>query len=408
MGDDIISSRFARLIWPIAPETFFSDAWEKQPLVVRRRDANVYRDLLSIDDVDEALTTLNLSYPEIRLARVDQPLDPGDYTFPDGRIDPLAVTKLFRSGVTIVFDQMQRRLPSLGELCRDLESELGIAFQTNLYVTPPHAGGFKGHYDTHDVFVLQIVGSKQWELFESLVELPMPGQHGDDNGTAPGKCTHRFRLHAGDLVYLPRGIYHQARANDEVSMHVTLGAMVRTWCEFLLEAVSELSLRDVAFRRALPIGIGIGKFDHGGAQKEFQSLLTRLAASSDFERTAHSLSKEFVRKHDGILRQQLLQISSLGNLSSESVVVARKGAVRSIERVGDKLAVCHLNTAIELPAHVEKSLSSALSGAPLRVADIAGELDLGGKITLARTLIEEGLLVIVASAASIPKHEGTE
>lgn len=312
--------RFARLISPIATETFFSDVWEKQPLVVRRHGASAYDDLLSLHDVDEALTTLNLSYAEIRLARVDQPPDPADYTFPDGRIDPLAVTKLFRSGVTIVLDQMQRRLPALGELCRDLESELGIAFQTNLYVAPPRAGGFKGHYDTHDVFVLQIAGSKEWEVFESSVELPMPGQRGDKNGAPAGPLTDRFTLDAGDLVYLPRGTYHQARASDQVSLHVTLGAMLRTWCEFLLEAVSELSLRDVAFRHALPIGIGVGKFDRSGAQKEFQSLLARLAESSDFDQTAQSLSKEFLRQHDGVLRRQLVQAASLNDLSSESAI----------------------------------------------------------------------------------------
>ena len=401
-------ARFASLISPIAPETFFSDVWEKQPLVVKRHGASAYGDLLSIVDVDEALTTLNLSYPEIRLARVDQPPDAADYTFSDGRIDPLAVTKLFRSGVTIVLDQMQRRLPSLGELCRDLESELGVAFQTNLYVTPPHAAGFKGHYDTHDVFVLQIAGSKEWEIFESHVELPMPGQRGDKNDAPPGTVTDRFTLDAGDLVYLPRGTYHQARASDEMSLHVTLGAMVRTWCEFLLEAVSELSLRDVAFRHALPIGMGVGTFDQAGAQKEFRSLLARLAESSDFEKTALSLSRDFLRQHDGILRQQLVQVSALDDLSSESIVVARAGAVHTVERVGDTLTVHHLNTAIELPAHAEKSVSSALSGDPLRVADIAGGLDLEGKLALARKLIEEGLLVAVARTPSIRTHEQTE
>ena len=372
--------------------------------MVSRNDPGAYRDLLSLDEVDRALTTLNLSYPEIRLARGDQPPKSADYTFPDGRIDLLAVTKLFANGVTIVLDQMQRRLPAFGALCRDLESELGIAFQTNIYLTPPDAGGFKVHYDTHDVFVLQIAGSKGWELFESQIELPVSGQYHDLLSVEPSKVTHRFTVHAGDFAYIPRGIYHQARASGELSLHVTLGAMVRTWCEFMLEAISELSLRDVAFRHALPVGIGTGQFDRAQAEKEFHSLLRRLAERIDFEGTARSFSKEFVRTHDGALRDQLVQVAALKDLSGESIVVARSGAVRVVERVADKLIVFHLNTAIEFPAHVEKSLSAALSGAPMRVAEMGGELDLAGKIALARRLIEEGLLLKIDGDETMRRH----
>lgn len=69
-------------------------------------------------------------------------------------IDAVAVSKLFANGVTIVLDQMQRRLLTLATLCRDMENEVGTTFQTNLYLTPPHGGGFEVHYDTHDVFIL--------------------------------------------------------------------------------------------------------------------------------------------------------------------------------------------------------------------------------------------------------------
>ena len=34
--------------------------------------------------------------------------------------------------------------------------------QINAYITPPENQGFAAHYDTHDVFVLQVSGSKRW------------------------------------------------------------------------------------------------------------------------------------------------------------------------------------------------------------------------------------------------------
>lgn len=385
------------LLSPIGVEEFFAEIWEKLPLVVNRDAPGKYRDLLSLDDVDRALTTLNLRHPEIRLASTEQPPKADDYTFSDGRIDAVAVGKLFANGVTIILDQMQRRIPALGRLCRDLESEAGTTFSTNLYLTPSRGGGFKVHYDTHDVFILQIAGSKEWRLFESPIELPMSGQHHDESGTAPGEQTHHFTLRAGDMAYIPRGIYHQAHAGDELSLHITLGAMVKTWCELLLEAVSELSLRDVAFRRALPIGFETGKFEHVEAEKEFRRLAHQMVASMNFEETAGGFRREFARTRHWVVNDQLLQMSELERLSSESVVVARSGGTCLIERVADKIIVYHLNRTIEFPAHVEKSLAATLSGAQMRVAEIDGDLDLPGKLTLARRLIEEGLLRTIPS-----------
>jgi ribosomal protein L16 Arg81 hydroxylase len=373
-------------------EEFFADFWEQRPLIVNRDAPHLFAELLSLEVVDRALTTLNLRYSEIRLVSTEQPPKADDYTLADGRIDVVAVTKLFANGVTIVLDHMQRRIPSLGLLCRDLESEVGITFSTNLYLTPPHGGGFKVHYDTHDVFILQIAGSKEWVLFDSPIALPMSGQYHDESGTTPGLETHRFTLWAGDLAYIPRGIYHQAHASDDLSLHITLGAMVKTWCELMLEAVSELGLRDVTFRRALPIGFETGKFDHAQAEQEFRRLAQRMVESMSFEATAAGFIREFARTRHSVLRDQLLQIREVKGLSAESMVVARRGGTGLIHRLADKITVYHANREIEFPLHAEKSLAAVLSGAEMRVADIDGDLDLPGKLALAKRLIEEGLL----------------
>jgi ribosomal protein L16 Arg81 hydroxylase len=396
------SFSLAALLFPIGVGEFFADVWEKRPLVINRDVPGAYRDLLALADVDRVLTTFNLRYPEIRLASIEQTPKADDYTFSDGRIDVVAVSKLFANGVTIILDHMQRRILALGRLCRDLESEAGTTFSTNLYLTPPRGGGFKVHYDTHDVFILQIAGSKEWMLFESPIELPMSGQHHDESGTTPGAQTHQFTLRAGDIAYIPRGIYHQAHASDDLSLHITLGAMVKTWCELMLEAVSELSLCDIAFRRALPIGFETGKFDHAQAKKEFQRLAHRMVESMNFEETAIAFRREFARSRHSVLNDQLLQMAELKSLSSESVVAARSRGICLIERLADKIIVYHSNRAIEFPAVVEKSLESTLSGTQIRVADIDGNLDLPGKLALARRLIEEGLLRAIPASSPSP------
>ena len=278
------------------------------------------------------------------------------------------------------------------ELCKELEAEFGFAFNANLYLTPPNAKGFNVHYDTHDVFVLQIAGTKIWEIFESPIELPLPGQIHDASGAQPGRVTDKFTLEEGDLAYIPRGFFHHAIAGNDTSLHITLGAMVQTWCELLIEAISELSLRDVAFRRGLPIGLELSSFDPDGAERDFYRLLQRLTKSIDFTAAIRSLRNEFVRTREAGLRDQLLQISKLHQLSKNSMVVARRGAVCTVAYATDKINVEYLNTSIEFPLEVADCLESLLSGVPMKIEDVSGNLDIAGKIVLARRLIEEGLL----------------
>ena len=66
------------------------------------------------------------------------------------------------------------------------------------------------HSDTHDVFVFQTAGSKRWEV------------HTPDG-------VEEVLLEPGPAMYLPTGTPHAARAQETVSLHVTLGINQLTW-----------------------------------------------------------------------------------------------------------------------------------------------------------------------------------
>lgn len=84
------------------------------------------------------------------------------------------------------------------------------------------------------------------------VDLALKG-HGDharqDN---PGPVSEEFDLRAGDTLYVPRGLVHEAISTDERSLHVTVGILSWTWFDFLLEAVEKLASSDLHVRAALP------------------------------------------------------------------------------------------------------------------------------------------------------------
>ena len=123
---DMSDILFEQLISPITGQHFFAEVWERKPLLIKRKAPRYYSNLLSLSDVDDILTAPNLKFPDVRLAKVGETINPGRYIYANNRIDTVAVCKLFSTGATIILDGMQLKIRALGHLCRSLGRELGI------------------------------------------------------------------------------------------------------------------------------------------------------------------------------------------------------------------------------------------------------------------------------------------
>ena len=90
---------------------------------------------------------------------------------------------------------------------------------------------------------MQISGSKAWRVYGTAVETPFRGERFELGRHEAGEVTQEFTLNAGDCLYLPRGIMHDAEnVGDEPSLHITVGLITKTWADLLLESISELAL----------------------------------------------------------------------------------------------------------------------------------------------------------------------
>ena len=150
-----------------------------------------------------------------------------------GLVDARKALALFDDGATIVFQGLHRYWPPLTRLVAELELELGHPCQANAYLTPPGAQGFAVHSDTHDVFVFQTAGSKQWEV------------HTPDG-------VEQVLLEPGLSMYLPTGTPHAARAQDTVSLHVTIGINQLTWRGLVERSRAPRSARGARRRTCRP------------------------------------------------------------------------------------------------------------------------------------------------------------
>jgi ribosomal protein L16 Arg81 hydroxylase len=157
------------------------------------------------------------------------------------------------AGATLIVDNFHERDLNAGELAAALSVELGERVGMNLYYSQPGFQGFDVHYDTHDVFVLHLVGSKAWRVYDSPVPFPMPHETKHPM-ELPSDTVLEVVLQPGDLLYIPRGHWHEATAQDESSIHLTIGIHVRTAVDFMGWVIDEL--RDnIEWRKGFPLSL---------------------------------------------------------------------------------------------------------------------------------------------------------
>lgn len=213
--------------------------------------------LLSIADLDAFLATDAAMSPRVAMAdsgRAGSAAVPeGEYLREDGRVDLPGLFAAFDKGATLIVSQFHELHPPLMRFCRGLEQVFLHAVQANIYLTPPGAQGFRTHYDTHDVLVLQVLGEKQWRLFPGQ-PVPRPTRRTPWPGNiAPAGEPVELTLKPGDTLYVPRGVLHDAAAQAEApSLHVTVGLMDPSFATVLRLAVDLLERSEPALRQSFP------------------------------------------------------------------------------------------------------------------------------------------------------------
>ncbi len=386
----------ASLIHPVSPEEFKREYWERKPLVLTGRNDGRYRRLLSLADVDDLLSRSGGRPPGVRTVREGATGEPR--SGPKAGVKAGGLERLYqdyRDGSTIVLDAIHERWPPLSELCRALSSEFSAAFQVNVYLTPRWSQGLPTHYDTHDVFVLQVEGSKHWRIHRSPFRLPLPGQIFRRDETEPGEVLEEFDLNAGDLAYLPRGTMHDARTEDSLSLHLTVGALTVTWASVLLAAVETAIEGDTRFRESLPAGFA-EEDDDGRERAETRALelldalrgsITPASLVDDATARALSSAPESLQGH-------LLDLEAESGLDLETTVRRRPEVPSRLGVDGDDAWLMFLGKVVRLPAAVEKDVRFVLESDQFTPGDLPGGLDEQGRLVLVRRLLHEGLLTL--------------
>lgn len=312
-------------------------------------------------------------------------------------VDAGRVYDLFGDGATIVLQALHRYWTPLSHFCRDLETELTHPVQVNVYLTPPVSQGLDIHYDTHDVFVLQVSGVKHWRVWDSAFEAPLAHQKRTGSYDDPGPAQIDVELKPGDALYIPRGFLHAAQTLDRESAHMTIGILNVTWID-ALKKLLQAAESEPEFRESLPIGFAAGSASIEGPLQDVFRSFAGWVERYDAGEVVEALAVEFWGSRAPVLTGQLEQILALDSLSDASVVRRRRGAVCVLDRAGDRVVLTLGDRELILPALAAPALEALVEKGTFPVADLSPHLDRDGRLVLVRRLIREGLLEHVPGA----------
>ncbi|MBB6121156.1 JmjC domain-containing protein [Nocardiopsis algeriensis] len=255
--------------------------------------ADAVRSLLTFDDLNAVLSSCAPEPPRLRLHRDGSPVPVERYTEaavssrnPRRVVRPEALYRELREGASLVLDSVDRMHPPVAAAADDLMRLVRERAQANLYLIWGESRGFDTHWDDHDTVIVQLAGSKHWQV-HGPGSRPYPMKNDvDHTHTPPRDAEGELQvlwegvLRPGQVIHVPRGWWHTVTGTGEVSMHLTFGFTRATgvdWAEALVRRLFD----EEVFRRDLP------RFAdpdvRGKHRRELAARLAELAEELDLE-----------------------------------------------------------------------------------------------------------------------------
>ncbi len=280
-------------------------------------------------------------------------------------------------------DQILVRLSS-GEIIVDFRKAVNdVRLPLVMPSSPPaHGAVHMRAFRADDVSMLQDLATDPYvPMTGTLASVLERGKHD------LGEPTSEFVLKAGDCAYVPRGMVHDASTSGEgPSLHITCGLIVKTWAEVILEAVSEVALSEVEFRRSLPPGFAHRDFDRTQAEAIFARLMQILPERAVMGNAFDLMVDSFIRSRDSDIAGAV--VSGSLPLDPVQAYVLKPTIPWRLAEDGDNLVLIAPGGDLDIKEAEQAAYRRALSGQPFVLAD----LGIDGADKMLRRLIAFGVV----------------
>ncbi len=271
------------LLAPVGLPRFVRESFGQEPVLLRGAAGRV-RGLISLERVAEALLRRDREKGQFLVAS-------------EGFHNEEFVRAYLDAGRPVVWNAAHGATAALDALTLEIGEAFGASVWPNIYSTGAAVKPFNIHFDAHDVLAVQCEGAKEWLVSNVRVDCPLdlPAfaptiQRALEERRAEALADVRMTVvtQPGDVLYIPRGQFHDARTPQGRSLHVSFGIAPPTGID-LLGALVPLALRETLFREYFPPALA----DADGSRKRahIQRLAERLAELARSEDVLRALGK---------------------------------------------------------------------------------------------------------------------
>jgi hypothetical protein len=271
--------------------------WPEAPSVHQRGNAGLDR-ICTADFFDDWVFTGCVPVEEIAVVKAPSPsLNPAAIKT-NGRTDGAKLRHLYEQGYTVRLGNLQRVIPELHTISREIQVETGFSNYVHAFMTPAGEQGLRHHWDQQFAIIAQMSGVKRWQLWKPVIESPMR-HFGESTRVWDERWRERWiemgpdlevDLKPGQSLIVPRGWVHNpfTPEGEGGSTHLTFAIRERTpyW---LAEKLLERLLERPDFRRVLLPEEVIGGGLAGKLHQVRHMLVEALSQASDLQGFAHDV-----------------------------------------------------------------------------------------------------------------------
>jgi ribosomal protein L16 Arg81 hydroxylase len=312
ISERAVSGELAAVLSPLDSELFFEKYWNQKAVYI----PGTPEKFAGLFDRDGFLRVARRC-ADLKVGYTDEKGWPAHFN-----IQPEQISEMLAASKTVCASVVDPSEPQLTAFLNEYRRSFRIAgkFFFNSYLSPEGAG-FGLHLDHHPVSILQIEGRKRWwysskpGLTQVISNVSFPA--GRDVLTLPWVTVERpaeeslceVVLSPGDVLYLPKGCWHRAKALEH-SLGLTLAMESVSLLDLALTALSP-KLNTVDFRDALPA------YPRAISQASMQSELDTIFASG-LDRLRQLINDFSIADLNAVWAQVERQAQSVGLHTSKS------------------------------------------------------------------------------------------
>lgn len=395
---------FEKIIYPTSLKNFTTNYYEEKPLFV----PGGIKDILNPFKKNDLEQLLWLNEQKLRkIVRVNKS---GSYVQPPHHASGKDIFRWcvdqYSTGNTLIVNGIDHLSIDIARVTREMEAITHCKIAANAFMTPNGSKGFLPHFDTHDVFVFQLEGEKIWDLYDKRINYPVDRQiHMIDQKTL-GEPSVSYRLKAGDLLYVPRGMVHGPHTLKEYdSLHITMGFRPIRWKDYLISMVDIISEDHPALRKTavfadtfLPeaaLNLAIHELQENLSSKKYKAV------------ALDRLQEKFVSQLRPLPGKHIEMASAKYVIDESTLLLRRKEAICHVAENSETVSIQFPGIGISSdddlhPGSVQAPLIAggvfrfiANSNDPFTIKELPDILTVDTKITLVNKLLREGLLILV-------------